>query len=155
MATGNILNLLAGTWEGKETIATTRWGEGGPARGRFTAQLDLGGRALLMDYREERDGRPALQVHAVFTAGPGHDEYALHWFDSYGFVPTQPAPGHLDGERLVFLRSSPRGQTRHIYTLRDGACELTLESSFDGGVHWESVMHGSYLRVPQPVPQPA
>ena len=141
------LGLLAGEWEGEETIATTRWGEGGPARGRISARLDLGGRVLLMDYREERDGQPALQAHAVFTAGPGHDEYALYWFDSYGFVPAQPAPGHWDGERLVFLRSSPRGQTRHTYALRDDAFELALESSFDGGVRWEPVMQGSYRRV--------
>ena len=147
MAMENALGLLAGAWEGEETIATTRWGEGGPARGRFSARLDLGGRALLMDYREERDGKPALQAHAVFTAGPGHDEYALYWFDSYGFVPAQPAPGHWDGARLVFLRSSPRGQTRHTYAFRDDACELTLESSFDGGVHWEPVMQGSYRRI--------
>jgi hypothetical protein len=102
---------------------------------------------LLMDYRQERDGRPALQAHAVFTAGPGHDEYALYWFDSYGFVPAQPAPGHWDGERLVFLRSSPRGQTRHAYAFRGDAFELTLESSFDGGVRWEPVMQGSYRRT--------
>ena len=143
----NALNRLAGEWAGEETIATTRWGEGGPARGRFSARLDLSGRVLLMDYREERNGQPALQAHAVFTAGPGDDEYALYWFDSYGFVPVQPAPGHWDGERLVFLRSSPRGHTRHTYTFRNDACELVLESSFDGGVHWEPVMHGSYRRT--------
>jgi len=147
MAMENALGLLVGEWEGDETIATTRWGEGGQARGCFSARLDLGGRALLMDYREERDGKPALQAHAVFTAGPGHDEYALYWFDSYGFVPTQPGPGHWDGARLVFLRSSPRGQTRHTYAFRDDACELTLESSFDGGVHWEPVMQGCYRRI--------
>jgi hypothetical protein len=47
----------------------------------------------------------------------------------------------------VFLRSSPRGQTRHTYVLRDGGIELTLESSFDGGVRWEPVMQGSYRRI--------
>lgn len=143
----NVLALLVGDWEGEEAIATTRWGEGGPACGRFSARWDLGGRVLLQDYREERDGHPALQVHAVFTAGPGHDEYMLYWFDSYGFAPAQPAQGHWDGGRLVFLRSSSRGQTRHTYAFRDDACELTLESSFDGGVHWEPVMQGRYRRV--------
>jgi hypothetical protein len=147
MDTTHALVLLAGEWEGEETLATTRWGEGGQACARVSARLDLGGRVLLMDYREERDGQPALQAHAVFTAGPGHDEYALYWFDSYGFVPAQPAPGHWDGERLVFLRSSPRGQTRHTYMLRGEAFALTLESSFDGGVRWEPVMQGSYRRT--------
>jgi hypothetical protein len=144
----NVLARLAGEWEGEEAIATTRWGEGGPATGRISARLDLGGRALLQDYREERDGRPALQAHAVFTAGPEHDQYALYWFDSYGFAPAQPAPGHWDGRRLVFLRSSPRGQTRHSYELVDAdTWRLTLESSFDGGVRWEPVMQGTYRRV--------
>lgn len=147
---GNALTLLAGEWQGEEQIATTRWGEGGPATGHFTARFELGGKALLMDYREERDDKPALQAHAVVTAGPEHDEYALYWFDSYGFAPAQPAPGHWDGERLVFLRSSPRGQTRHTYAFDGDTCVLTLESSFDGGVRWESVMQGSYRRVASP-----
>lgn len=147
--TENALTLLVGEWEGEETIATTRWGEGGPARGYFSARLGLGDRVLLMDYREEREGKFALQVHAVFTTGPEPGAYALHWFDSYSFVPAQPAPGHGDGERLVFLRSSPRGQTRHTYVFHgDDRHELALESSFDGGLHWEPVMHGSYRRVP-------
>jgi hypothetical protein len=48
---------------------------------------------------------------------------------------------------LTFLRSSLRGQTRHIYALHeDGSYELTLESSFDGGVNWEPVLTGTYRR---------
>ena len=114
----------------------------------MSARFDLGGRKLLQDYREERDGKPSLQAHAVFVAGVEPGEYALYWFDSYGFTPTQPALGHWDGSRLVFLRSSSRGQTRHIYELSDdGSYRLTLESSFDGGVNWEKVMHGEYRRI--------
>ena len=148
VTTDNALTLLAGEWHGEETIATTRWGQGGPATARVSARFDLGSRVLLQDYREERDGRPSLQVHAVFAAGPEHDQYALYWFDSYGFAPSQPAPGHWDGQRLVFLRSSPRGQTRHIYEpLDEDGYRLTLESSFDGGIRWELVMQGTYRRI--------
>ncbi|EIL95424.1 MULTISPECIES: DUF1579 family protein [Rhodanobacter] len=146
--TDNALALLAGEWLGEETIATTRWGQGGPASARVSARFDLGHRVLLQDYREERGGQPALQVHAVFAAGPEHDQYGLYWFDSYGFTPTQPALGHWDGRRLVFLRSSSRGQTRHIYeSLDEDSYRLTLESSFDGGIHWEPVMQGTYRRI--------
>jgi hypothetical protein len=144
----NVLAALAGEWIGDETIATTRWGQGGPAVGRVSARFDLGGKALLLDYREERDGKPALQAHAVLVAGQEPGEYALYWFDSYGFAPAQPATGHWDGKRLVFLRSSQRGQTRHIYEwIQDGVYRLVLESSFDGGVHWERVMEGEYRRL--------
>lgn len=144
----DVLAALAGEWVGDELIATTRWGQGGPAAARISARFDLGGKVLLQDYREERDGRPALQAHAVFLAGQEPGEYALYWFDSYGFTPAQPATGHWDGHRLVFLRSSSRGQTRHIYELVvDGIYRLTLESSFDGGVNWEQVMQGEYRRI--------
>lgn len=143
-----MLDAFAGDWTGDEEIATTRWGPGGPAKGFFRSRLELGGRALVQDYREERDGKPALQAHAVLVAGPEHDQYALYWFDSYGFVPANPAPGLWDGQRLTFVRTSSRGQTRHVYVLEgDDAFTLRLESSFDGGVSWERVMDGRYRRM--------
>lgn len=144
-----MLAALAGAWTGDEGMATTRWGHGGPAKGFISARIDLGGRALVQDYRQERDGKTSLQAHAVFVAGPEHDQCSLYWFDSYGFVPGSPAPGLWDGQRFTFVRSSPRGQTRHIYAL-EGADVFTLrlESSFDGGVSWERVMDGRYRRDP-------
>jgi hypothetical protein len=142
------LSALAGDWIGDEQIATTRWGQGGPALGYIDARPTLGGRVLVQDYREERDGTTSLQVHAVFVAGPEHDQYSLYWFDSYGFAPAVPAPGLWDGQRLTFVRSSSRGQTRHVYELHgEGAFSLKLESSFDSGVSWETVMTGSYRRT--------
>lgn len=145
----DLLISFEGAWEGDETIATTRWGEGGPALAQITARLALGGKVLLMDYRQTRGGQPALQAHAVFTEGTDPGDLALHWFDSYGFVPAQPAPGQREGDRLVFVRSSSRGQTRHIYHwLGNDEFTLMLESSFDGGASWEEVMQGSYRRVP-------
>jgi len=143
----NVLASWAGQWQGDETIATTRWGQGGPASGEFTAKLEFNGRVLVQDYREERDGKPALQVHAVFVAEAEPGQYSLYWFDSYGFVPSAPAPGVLNGETLTFVRSSPRGQTRHVYAFEGhDVLTLRLESSFDGGASWELVMTGRYSR---------
>ncbi|SFS18445.1 Protein of unknown function [Dyella sp. OK004] len=148
MAMLEALGFLIGQWQGEEQIATTRWGPGGLATATVDARLELGGKAIVLDYRETRDGQPALQAHALIVAGPEHDQFGLYWFDSFGFVPAAAAPGYWDGQRLVFLRSSPRGQTRHIYVPEgEGAYRLTLESSFDGGVHWEPVLTGSYRRV--------
>lgn len=143
----NVLARWVGQWHGEETIATTRWGQGGPATAQFTAHMELNGRVLVQDYHQERDGKPSLQVHAVFVAEPDHDQYSLYWFDSYGFVPGTPAPGLWNGDRLTFVRSSPRGQTRHVYAFDgDDVLTLRLESSFDGGVSWELVMTGRYAR---------
>jgi hypothetical protein len=144
----DVLAALAGDWQGEEQIATTRWGQGGAATAHASAHFDLGGRVLLQDYREERDGTATLEAHAVFMAGPEPGEYAMYWFDSCGYAPAQPALGHWDGSRLVFLRTSSRGQTRHTYEVPgDGSYRLRLESSFDGGVNWEEVMRGEYHRV--------
>lgn len=143
-----MLQGLAGEWEGEEDIATTRWGQGGAARGFIQTRSAAAGKLLVQDYRQERDGKTTLEAHAVFTTGPEHDGYGLYWYDSYGFVPAAPAPGVWDGQRLVFIRSSSRGQTRHVYTFEgDDAFTLRLESSFDGGVSWERVMDGRYRRV--------
>lgn len=142
-----VLQKLAGHWVGEEQMATTRWGQGGPATSEIDARFDLGGRALLFDYRETRDGKAALAVHAVFVAGPEHDQFQMFWFDSYGFVPPSPAPGFWDGNKLTFVRSSSRGQTRHVYRFKDdGGYGLVLQSSFDGGISWDTVMTGEYRR---------
>jgi hypothetical protein len=146
--TGDILQALAGEWQGEEAIAATRWGPGGSAQGWISSRLDLDGRVLVQDYREERDGKPALQVHAVFVAGPGEGQYGLYWFDSYGFVPTEAAPGHWDGAALTFVRSSPRGRTRHRYEPLDAdTLHVSLASSFDDGASWEPVLSATYRRV--------
>lgn len=148
MEGNGVLAAFTGEWLGDEIIASTRWGAGGAAVGRMSARFDLGAKVLVQDYREERDGKLALQAHAIFMAGAEPGEYAMYWFDSYGFAPAQPATGHWDGKRLVFLRSSARGQTRHSYEWpAEGMCQLTLESSFDGGVSWETVMQGEYRRL--------
>lgn len=138
---------MVGRWEGEERIFATRWGPAGSARGVIDARIQLGGRLLVQEYRAERDGQLVLQAHAVFVAEPGR-RVALYWFDSYGFVPQEPAPGEWLGETLEVVRRSPRGQTRHRYTpLEAGSFRLELASSFDQGESWESVMQATYQRI--------
>jgi hypothetical protein len=84
----------------------------------------------------------------VITFDEHAQGFGLFWFDSTGFMATGPAPGEWTGTALCFVRTSPRGQTRHSY-IPDGAnaYELVLESSFDAGVTWVPVMRGRYIRV--------
>jgi hypothetical protein len=142
------LAVLAGEWSGVERIAPSKWGPGGEAQVRIVAREALGARILVQDYQAQRDGKAWLQAHAVFVRGAEAGRYELHWFDSFGFAPAQPAPGRVEGGLLVFLRSSPRGQTRHSYALVDrDHWTLKLESSFDQGASWSLVSEGSYVRV--------
>ena len=144
----NPLNMLAGEWVGEETIAASKWGPGGRAAARISARIDLGGRALIQDYSAERDEKPWLSAHVVFAFDEPNASYSLYWFDSLGFVPAQAAPGQWNGEALIFIRSSPRGMTRHTCRFPEPRkYRLTLESSFDGGATWMPVTEGSYLKV--------
>ncbi|HEU4604253.1 MAG TPA: DUF1579 family protein [Steroidobacteraceae bacterium] len=144
----NRIALLAGDWTGEETIAASKWGPGGTAVAKISARLALNDRALIQDYSAERDGKHWLAAHAVFVFDEASSAYSLFWFDNLGFAPTQPAPGEWSGETLTFTRTSPRGQTRHLYTFQNGeSYSLRLESSFDGGATWIPVMEGTYARV--------
>ncbi|HEU4671217.1 MAG TPA: DUF1579 domain-containing protein [Dyella sp.] len=140
-------NGMAGRWEGEERICATRWGPAGQAHGLIDARFDWDARVLLQDYRQQRDGQVALQAHAVFVAEP-EGRVLLYWFDSYGFVPQEPAAGAWQDGSLVIVRRSPRGQTQHRYTPLDAQrFRLELASSFDAGASWEPVMAADYRRV--------
>lgn len=144
------LQRLAGEWIGQESLAPSKWDEGGVTVGTVQSRLTMNGRVLIQDYSAQRRGKPWLQAHAVFTA-PAVDDpaghYGLFWFDSLGFVPTQVAAGTWNGQTLSFLRSSPRGHTRQEYRfVNDQLYCLKLESSFDGGASWQLVMDGAYQR---------
>jgi Protein of unknown function (DUF1579) len=144
----NPLLMLVGDWRGHETIEPSKWGPGGTAAATVSCREELGGRAFVQTYAAERDGRPWLQAHAVFTCDPADNGCSLFWFDSLGFVPGQPAPGQWDGEALSFVRSSPRGRTRQMYLPQgDDAYAMRLETSFDDGASWVPVMTGHYIRV--------
>jgi len=143
----NCLEVFAGIWVGEEEIAPSRWGDGGRANASISARMDLSGRVLIQDYSAERDGKPWFKAHAIIAYDEQASALSLFWFDSMGFIPAAPAPGHWDGKALSFVRTSPRGQTRHTYVPVDQASyELILESSFDSGATWELVMTGRYVR---------
>lgn len=140
----DFLASLQGDWLGEESIATTPWGAGGIALAKITNRPVFNG-ALLQDYNSTRDGKPWLSAHAVFIP-QAENTAQLFWFDSFGFTPTEPASGNLTNEgKLEIIRRSPRGITRHTYCLlRPDSYSLSLESSFDNGSTWITVMNGRY-----------
>jgi len=138
------LSALAGDWHGEEEIAASRWGQGGRACAVLQAR-QLFNTHLVQDYRAERDGKDWLQAHAVFLP-LGEIEVQLFWFDSFGFVPAEPATGRVEGDTLTILRTSARGRTRHHYRLLSATeYALRLETEIEAGA-WEPVMTGHYRR---------
>ncbi|TFW10622.1 DUF1579 domain-containing protein [Massilia arenosa] len=141
------LGPFLGTWEGEEEIMPSKWGPGGPAHAQAVWRADLGGKAVIHEYRAVRDGAPWLQAHALFTP-QANGGLALHWFDSLGFVPEQAALGSAEGAQLLFVRRSPRGMSRHVWApLGADAYTLALDTSFDAGASWTPIMRGRYTRT--------
>jgi hypothetical protein len=142
---GGKLDVFAGTWAGTERI-TVGGAPGGVATGIVSARLDLAGRVLIQDYVQRRNGRNSRQVHAVITLGEYENQLRMYWFDDSG-VPPRPAPGFWIGGRLFFVRTTPRGQVRHIYApTTDHSYTYRLEQSLDDGQTWQLGVIGEYLR---------
>lgn len=144
---GSKLEPFVGTWAGAEKIQTSPWGPGGVATGVVAARLDLAGRALIQDYMQRRNGKIVQHVHAVITIGDYENQMRLYWFDESG-APPRPAPGFWNGGRLLFLRTTSRGQVRHVYLpTGERSYSCRLESSIDDGQTWMPILNGDYLRA--------
>jgi len=130
---------LVGTWVGEEQVHPTAWTSGGPATGRLTISRTAA--ALVLDYAESAVDRPDLVAHGV-VAGE-----AWWWFDSYGFVPTQPGTATWEDATLVLERRSERG--RSVLRLRRAGEELELESdtATPPEAPLQPLVRGRYRRV--------
>lgn len=136
-----------GTWAGTEKIESSAWGPAGIATGIVSARLDLGGRALIQDYTQRKNGKVSHVVHTVITIGSYENQLRMYWFDESG-VPPRPAPGFWIGGRLFFLRTAARGQVRHVYVLTsDHSYTYRMESSIDDGQTWQLIVLCDYLRA--------
>ena len=142
------LHLLAGEWEGDETIAPSPWGPGGPAKGRSSIRVAVDGFYLVQDYVEEKDGRTVFRGHGIFGWDAQQQTYTWYWCDSMGQVPSQPSRGRWLGDTLVFESSSPQAQGRYTYRFEgDATYHFKLENSFDGGKTWLTFMDGTYRKT--------
>lgn len=141
------LDTFAGTWAGTEKIESSPWGTGGIATGIISARIELAGRALIQDYTQRRNGKISQLAHTVITIGGYENQMRMFWFDDSG-VPPRPAPGFWMGGRLFFLRTSARGQVRHIYMpTSEHSYTYRMENSIDDGQTWQLLMLADYLRA--------
>jgi hypothetical protein len=140
------LERLVGTWEGHETMHPSPWDpKGGPAVGRTTSRLALGGFALLSDYEQARDGRTTFTGHGVYTYDPGEDRYTLHWFDCMGSAP-EVFTGGFDDDVLTLGHGGPGMHVRMTWDLRHhGTLRSKMEMSEDGEA-WHTLFESEYVR---------
>ena len=122
---------LFGHWQGLEELSASPWGGAGTARAALTFRAEIGGAAVVNDYRQVRDDGSEFLAHGVFLVDPAA---GVSWwlFDSYALPPEPATGGWCDGE-LVLSKTTPRGRAEHRFGL-DGdvltyAIDVTLGDS--------------------------
>lgn len=142
-----LLEKMAGSWEGEETMHPSQWDpKGGVAVGRNKHSLSLGGFALLVDYEQEREGAVTFAGHGVYTYEPKEDRYTLHWFDCMG-SPPEVFIGGFEGDVLTLAHGGPGMHARMTYDLStSGTMKGMMEMSPDGK-NWKVLFEATYKRI--------
>ncbi len=127
------LEMLAGFWEGEETMHPSQWDpNGGNAIGRNRNEIGLNGFALTSQYEQEREGVITFSGHGVYTYDPQEDRYSLHWFDSMG-TPPEVFVGGFEGDVLILTHGGPGMHARMTSDFSTpGIMQAKMEMSPDG-----------------------
>lgn len=139
--------MLAGTWEGRETMYPSDWDpQGGTAVGRTRSRLAVGGFALVTDYEQRRDGAVTFAGHGVYTFDPKKGIYTLYWVDSIG-SPPEVFEGGFAGDVLTLGHGGPHGDVRLTWNLSDADRMVSkMEMSKDGKT-WKALFDAEYQRA--------
>ena len=141
-----MLEKLAGSWEGEETMHPSQWDpKGGTAVGRNNNEIALGGFALISDYEQERDGVVTFRGHGVYTYDPDQDRYSLHWFDSMG-SPPELFEGGFDGDVLTLAHGGPGMHARLTSDLSNAGTMLAKMEMSQDGTEWKILFEAVYKR---------
>jgi hypothetical protein len=103
------LYVLAGEWQGTETMMPSPMGPGGTATGTMQARVDIDGFYVISDYAQQRDGAVTYRRHGVYGFDTTTNEYTWYWIDSMGMA-SVPARGTWTGDTLTFESSMPGGR---------------------------------------------
>jgi hypothetical protein len=137
------MQKLEGVWTGIERIE----GEGGSheAQGRWEFHTVFDGRFLLCDYVQTAPDRPMAVGHGVFRKDDSTGALTVSWFRSPCATGTHQREGVAEGDKMVFVETTPNGSTRTTYSVALNRLSIVTERSVrEGG--WKSVFVGSYRR---------
>jgi hypothetical protein len=142
------LRAFAGDWTGEEVVHPSPWDpKGGRATSRIKGRMELDGFFLVEDYVQERSGGMTYKAHGVFGWDAPSKRYTMHWFDSMGMDPGEPAPGTWEGDTLRFQHEKHMGHIRYTYTFQTPErYTFALEMSREGR-EWTPFIEGTFTRV--------
>ncbi len=147
------LHRLAGQWGGEETVHPAPHDPGGPATAFLNNRIALGGKAVIQEYEQYRDGRPTYSGHGVFWFDGAADDYAMTWYDSMLGTALE-FRGGFEGDVLRLVHTLPQGG----YIRGTFDCGLPGEYVFmmdfsTDGVTWTPTMEGAYGLLNGPTPR--
>ncbi|CAA9303111.1 MAG: hypothetical protein AVDCRST_MAG48-1490 [uncultured Friedmanniella sp.] len=129
---------LLGTWTGLER-RTAADGGTTSARASLVLRLDVGGTAVVADYRSVQEDGAELTAHAVLRV-TGPDQVTGWLFDSAGGAP-DVLTGHLDQAGLELYGHGRRHRVRGA----GDTLEQEVARSADDG--WRPRLEGRYRRL--------
>ena len=137
---------LLGNWSGVEEQSASPWAPAARTRAALTFKVDLGGAAVVQDYRQVRDDGGEFLAHGVLIADGRAPEAVLWWlFDSVGHPP-EPARGGWTGRTLELTRTTPRGYARHRFQLGQDLLTYAIDVAL-ADQDPEPFLRGRYERV--------
>jgi hypothetical protein len=137
---------LLGNWSGVEEQFASPFAPASRTRAMVTFKQDLGGTAVVQDYRQVRDDGGEFLAHGVLLAAPDASDAVLWWlFDSTG-DPPERARGTWSGGCLDLTRTSPRGSAHHRFELDGQRLRYAIDLELDDQPR-TPFLRGRYERV--------
>jgi hypothetical protein len=132
---------LFGHWQGSEEQLASPWGPAMTARAALSFRAEVGGAAVVNDYRQVRSDGSEFSSHGVFLVD---EAYAVSWwlFDSSGQPPV-PATGGWREDELVLARTDDRGTLVHRFGLDGEDLTYAIDVGPEGEEP-EPVLRGRY-----------
>lgn len=142
------LELLTGTWRGKETMHPSDWDpQGGTAEGVNTSRVALGGFAVINDYEQTKEGKTTYEGHGIYTYDANEDRYTLYWLDSIG-SPPEIFTGNFEGNVLTMVSRGERMQARLTYDMTNPDRMVSAMDMSADGKEWKRLFDAVYERQP-------
>lgn len=131
-------NALTGTWVGEEQLLPTAWTDAGTAYGTISIANGQSG-ALVIDYHQKRSGETMAGLGVLFG-----DKW--WWFDTYGFVPSEPGRAIWQHGELLLERRSDRGRTVTTLGVKDGNLVQRIDTAVPADGPLRPLLRGVYGR---------